>query len=613
LKRAHRWRKRITAFAWAVMLAAALGRVTPSTAQETPVQGSERERARAAMLQGRAGDAIALLRSWLASHPDDLTARIMLGAAYRVAQQPGQAAAEFQETLKISPGNYEALIELGSLDAETGDPGEAEPLLARAARENPRSAAVRIEWAAVLAKLHRYAKASAALRGVPAPAARDEQIAYQRLKAAIDSGMGNTASAAADMERALQLAPEDIALQFAAGVAEDQAGRSTRAIELLEPAFQRTRSPEAGLLLLEAQLGAHQDYRATLAALRAAPQSPEEELRVRLSLAQTLARHQFYAEAARDFEDASSLAPENAGLLYDLALAQLRAGEIVPALQSAQKAKSVEDSASIESLLGEIEEKRSDSLSAVRSFQLAVDLAPGREDVRLRLGLDLLRHEAFQPALVVFKQGAELFPKSFRMRVALGLTYYFLQNSTEAVRTLLEAVTLRTNPAMAFEYLGMVQLQGVQPDAGAVKQLCDYSAGHPNNGESQCYCGALLARLDHDRGTVPRPGALRRLRVAARLLPENGTAHCELGKALDWAHEWLPARQELEACVRLDPNSADAHYLLAGVYRRLGESDLAIKQMQLHVEAAHHMAEANSERAHALKTFLFTMRSSSPY
>ncbi|HET7100382.1 MAG TPA: hypothetical protein VFJ52_04460, partial [Terriglobia bacterium] len=68
----------------------------PGLAARGPDQSPALEQARTAMREGHAGRAIALLRPWVAGHPRDITARLMLGDAYGAAGQTGQAEAEFE-------------------------------------------------------------------------------------------------------------------------------------------------------------------------------------------------------------------------------------------------------------------------------------------------------------------------------------------------------------------------------------------------------------------------------------------------------------------------------------------------------------------------------------
>ncbi len=87
------------------------------------------------------------------------------------------------------------------------------------------------------------------------------------------------------------------------------------------------------------------------------------------------------------------------------------------------------DSGSIESLIGDIQEKRGDPLAAVHGYQTAVTLEPSEESYHVALGLELLRHQTFDAALVVFKQASTLFPQSLRVKILLGLAYYFVDRS----------------------------------------------------------------------------------------------------------------------------------------------------------------------------------------
>jgi tetratricopeptide (TPR) repeat protein len=569
--------------------------------------------ARSALAQGRPQEAVRLLTPQVQSHPDDLAVRVTLGEAYSASGDPPRAEEEFRSALKISPQNVQALVALGLLYEKAGQPEQAEPLLARAVRASGGAAPIRLQWAAVLARLRRYPEAQRAMTGVAAPTPREQRVAYYRLKASIALGTGEARAAASNMEEALSLAPQDRGLILATGMAETKVGHCSRAAELLQPLFAATHDLRAGLTLLEAQIGAHQDIRPTLSSLRETRLMPEEELELRLDLAKLLSGHALYEQAVEDFRQAVGLAPHRADLSFDLALAEFRAGRLDAALASAQKAKSLQDSASLESLLGDIQEARGDYLAAAHSYQAAVVLAPDREEYRLSLGAELLRHQTFEPALTVFQQGVELFPQSFRLRVALGLTHYFLEQYPEAIRTLLSATKLDANPSLAYDYLGTIQLQTpVTPDPSAVEQLCTYADTHRAETKVQAYCGALLARIGHNRGDPsPSPEALRRLGEAARAAPQDVTARCELGKALIWARQWEQARQELEACVRLDPNSGDGHYLLASAYRHLGQPELAAKELELHHEATKRMADANALRDSTLKKFLYTIPASS--
>ncbi len=570
--------------------------------------------AREALRQEESGRAIELLQQWLALHPHDATARVTLGDAYRASGDAARAESEYQAVLKEHPDSPDGLAALGIFYEQLGQLEKAEPLLARATKLSHDSGALRLEWAAVLARLHRYAEAASALRGVPVPKSNVEHIAYLRLQAAIDAGNGHDGAAARDMEQALSLAPEDQGLVLATGIAEVAAEDWSKAIQHLAPLFAATHNVRAGLALLEAQIATDAPYGSTLAALEASPLPSEQNAQLRAQLGEILSKAGFHEKAVEEFQSAIRMAPDDPDLYFDLALAQLRSRQLDAALENAKKAKAIRDTAATESLLGDILERRGDSLEAVHSYQAAVELDPGREQSHLTLGLELLQHGTFEPALVVFQQASHLFPHSERVQVALGLTYYFLERYTEAAHTLLAAAESAPNPAFIYGYLGKVQLhQPVTPGPEAVEGLCRYAETHTSDCKAAAYCGALLLRTERERGdSTPSARAINLLRDSARADPNGTVAQCELGKAMERTQEWREARSAMEACVRLMPESAEAHYRLAAIYRRLGETALAQKEGRLHDEATQRVVEANAYRDSTLKEFLYSIKGQAP-
>lgn len=428
-----------------------------------------------------------------------------------------------------------------------------------------------------LAREHRYAEAEAMLKGVNAPADRAQKIAFYRLKAAVASGLGHFTVAAENMDNAARLAPGNQDLRLAADIAR-----------------------------LQDQVDRHVDPVQTLKRLRGETLPLQEAVDIRLRLAEILSRANLFSQAAVDFAAASALAPDRGDLLYDLALANLRAGRLDDALISAERAKSVADSGSTESLMGDIQEKRGDPLAAVHSYQAAVTLEPSEERYHLALGLELLRHQTFDAALVVFKQASALFPQSVRAKILLGLTYFFVDRSADAIQALLDAAKIDPGDETVARYLGEITLQDTStPDPAAIAQVCNFADEHSQNKTAGAFCGGILLKVARDSADASRrPEILRRLQHAARVAPREPIARCQLGKALEWAELWTQARPESEACVRLDPGSPDGHYQLSRIYRRLGLTALAKQQTALQQAAAVRQSEESVRRTETVTKFL---------
>jgi tetratricopeptide (TPR) repeat protein len=588
-----------------------LSRAGAAVSQDAGNTHSAVTRAQAALESGNSEAAIRVLLPWLHQHAGNASARVLLGRAYEAAGDYTRAQVQFQLALKSAPDNPEALTALGTFYDRSGHPAQAEPLLARAARFSTDPQA-RLAWAVVLTKLHRYREAAEALGGVHPPQAQQERIAYFRLRASVELGNGNAESAARDMRSALALSPQNLNLQAGTAIAEMKANEWNAASRILEPVFYSTQSPQIGLYLVEAEIRARRNHSAVLSELRAIRLPAKQEWLVRQKLGELLMRSGSDAEAVQDLEQAAKDAPGNAAVCDELAVAQFRAGQLGAALETAKRARSLQESATIESVIGDIQEREGASLDAVHSYQRAVALEPGSEQYWLTLAFELLRHETYKPALIVLERAAKKFPSSVRIQIGIGLTQYFLEDYRGSTQSLLSASLMNPGSRMAVDYLGQLQLQQpVTPDSEAVHTVCQYADAHTRRAEEMADCGALLARMERDRGDAqPSPGALRRLESAARIAPGNVTARCELGKSLEWVGQWRQARTQLEACARLKPDSAEAHYRLAQIYLHLGQAGLARKETLLHDRAVRHMVAANAQRDATVEKFLFTIEGS---
>jgi tetratricopeptide (TPR) repeat protein len=585
-----------------------------SQGTRAPLAAGPLAEAESALAQGNPDQAIAILSRHLHSHPKDIPARLALGQAYVMTGKDDQAEAEFTAVLRDAPDNVAALTSVGEIYLKEDQFDTAETMLGRAAKVKGSDAHVRMQWAVVLARLHKYREAQSALAGLTPPNGSEERVAFHRLKASIASGLGNASVAASEMEKALALNPYDVGLTMATAVAELQSENWNRAAALTQPLYSRTRDPQTGLALLDAQLGMHADFHTTLESLHGTALKPEEELAFRQRLAEVLISHSEFSASIEELTRTLELDPTRGDLTYNLALAQFKAGRFDDSLANAEKCKALNDNADLEDLLGDIQEARGDSLAAARSYQTAVTLAPNEEKYRLSLAVEFIRHQNFDAARAVLKQADQLWPKSWRIQLALGMVEHFAGSDEEASRILMHTAELSPEPATALRYLGDIQLdQASAPSAAAIAQLCDYTDRHPKDGKLQYYCGAMLFRKDYVSADKTHANEiLRRLRIAANPLGKDPEPDCQLGKVYRWLEQWQEARGELETCVRLDPNSADGHYRLAQVYQHFGLPERSKQELTLYKAASQRIADENAHRDETMKTFLYTIQNEVP-
>jgi tetratricopeptide (TPR) repeat protein len=138
--------------------------------------------------------------------------------------------------------------------------------------------------------------------------------------------------------------------------------------------------------------------------------------------------------------------------------------------------------------------------------------------------------------------------------------------------------------------------------------MCDFAAAHRSDDESNSACAGLQAlALSENSPAADWIPILKRLASATHGSPHTASVRCEYGKVLDQAHDWPRARSELESCVELDPNSVEAHFRLARVYRKLGLKELAAKEMARRASAEQREAALNEARFKSLTIFLYSI------
>jgi tetratricopeptide (TPR) repeat protein len=127
----------------------------------------------------------------------------------------------------------------------------------------------------------------------------------------------------------------------------------------------------------------------------------------------------------------------------------------------------------------------------------------------------------------------------------------------------------------------------VSPRAGQQLTISTQSSGSPG-GRSALEHAAdrldvrqLLVEAVNLRGDGRFPEAVRDLRKAVALDPENPNLHHELGTTFLMVGDWDDARVELLETLRHDPNDADAHNALGFAYEKLGEIRPALDQYRI--------------------------------
>lgn len=195
-----------------------------------------------------------------------------------------------------------------------------------------------------------------------------------------------------------------------------------------------------------------------------------------------------------------------------------------------------------------------DSADADKWLTRAVEWAPTDWDAWYNLGRTKYTENRFQEAIHAFEQCLALDPKNVKAEDNLGLSYYRLGRTNDALAAYEMAIgwekeALRVQPGSR------------EPTSGAENATRD----------PQLFIDLGTLYLEQSRPNDALPLLLQ----ATQIAPEDAKGHEELGKTYLHLNDLPKAQAELEKAVALAPNIASSHFMLAQVYRKLGMMDKA--------------------------------------
>ena len=223
---------------------------------------------------------------------------------------------------------------------------------------------------------------------------------------------------------------------------------------------------------------------------------------------------------------------------------------------------------------------------AVSTYQEAIRIAPGNDSYRIALATTLIEHQAFESAIEMLKPSA----KSAKLLVLLGLAQYGHGDNADAIESLEQAIAADPALESAKRCLAGIVLESAKlPPQKTVDALC---------GWDKTVCAALQLRRAREEGDA----ALEERSVATLEQVDSAVAHCALGRAYEWRNQMKRAAEQMESCVHLDP-TPQHHYMLALIYRKLGNAALAHRELELRTKMLQRISEEATLSLNALAAF----------
>jgi tetratricopeptide (TPR) repeat protein len=208
-----------------------------------------------------------------------------------------------------------------------------------------------------------------------------------------------------------------------------------------------------------------------------------------------------------------------------------------------------------------------DSLRSIEAAQRALRENPDAEDNRVTLAALDLRAGQNRSAVELLSPWVKLHTEATQALRLLATGYLRGDNFAEAKTTASQALERGPRDAATLVLLAMSQL-GLQETADAEKLLLEAQKRDPDSLEANLQLGLLYSKQQRNL-----PDAIRALRKAKALQPDLAGTSAALGSALLASGDVRGAATELEAAVRLAPETAEPYYLLASAFRALHEDE----------------------------------------
>ena len=271
--------------------------------------------------------------------------------------------------------------------------------------------------------------------------------------------------------------------------------------------------------------------------------------------------------------------------------------------------------------LGDIEEKLGHSLEAVREYQRAAELDASEANL-FDWGTELLAHRALEPATEVFTKGNRLFPKSVRMLVALGVTWYARGSYDQATYCLVSASDLAPDNPTPYLFLGKIQSVEPAPQKESAERLARFAQLQPDNPLANYYYAVSLWKQSVNAGDDPHTPELSSrveslLTKAVHLNPKLGEAYLELGILYSQRADFSRAISAYQTAIEVSRESvspqaeetlAQAHYRLARAYLQTDDKIKAQEELELHDNLVKKIKEDTEHDRREIQEFVISMQ-----
>jgi tetratricopeptide (TPR) repeat protein len=340
--------------------------------------------------------------------------------------------------------------------------------------------------------------------------------------------------AAASFRKALEILPSFTAAQLQLASIDQQQGNKQEAVQLFRAAGETTANFDA---LMTAGMG--------------------------------LADCDDYASAARVLGKAHTIRPNVESATYNLALAQLKSGDLARAWESLQSIPATDRQPDVLYLRGKVLEGLGKAEGA-GEIMAACRAAPGNEVFCTSAALHAIRQQRFLDAVAVLQPALEKSPDSVALLSLLGLAQFRLGRYHDAIGSY--SAALAKDPSVDASREGLGFLYFVTGDLEKARATIEGGLKKP---KVDYYLEHLEAMVLYRASPRLRSQALEAVNRALQANTTFAPSHFLRGKIRMEQNDLPGALADFERAVILDPKYPLPYYKMAQIYARQGRAQEA--------------------------------------
>ena len=367
------------------------------------------------------------------------------------------------------------------------------------------------------------------------------------------------------------------------GLAALNANDLAAARRTLEQASQlQPRNPRVWLALAQVYLKSNETESADQAAGKAAALAPGDPVTLHgLAIYHAAAGH--WRQAAESEERFARLRPGDSEAVGRAAEFYLRAETPQQAVDLLRWGISNENRAPLQIRLAQASVAAGAPRDAITAFEEAIRLQPYEERLYFELARLQLQLQDAAGALASIEKGRKVFDKSPQLELLRGIALYAQRKFADAVDAFLRSAELDPQMEQPHAFLGRILSHAHGRLAEVTTRFAAFEKANPQNHLGYyLHAIALLESMGPSLDNAIAGRAETLLARALEIKEDHADSQFELGVLLAKTRNYEQAEKHLARAVELNPKSSKSHYHLARVYTRLGKTEQARAEQQLH-------------------------------